>query len=240
MNLKSQKISITIPAYNEEKTIESVVKNAISSVSKTSSSYEILLVDDGSIDNTLQEMHNLKKKFKNKIRIIHHIKNKGFTGALKSCYENAKGDLIFLGPADGQFDYSELNLFFDKISHNDIVVAFRTLNEENLYRKINSYLFHLLSRFLFNIKLKEFSTCMLYTKKVRDSISIQASSSSAFFLPEFFYKAIQSGYSIGQVPIHFYRRKAGEQKGGSPKVIINTLAEMAKFWLNIHFKTRKK
>lgn len=240
MNIETKKISITIPAYNEEKTIESVVKNAISSVSKISSNYEILLVDDGSIDGTYLIMKKLKTNFKGKIRIIRHTKNKGFSGALKACYKNAKGDLIFQGPADGQFDYSELNLFIDKISHNDIVVAYRILNEENLYRKINSYLFHLLSRFLFNIKLKEFSTCMLYTKKVRDSISIQASSSSAFFLPEFFYKAIQKGYSIGQVPIHFYRRKAGKQKGGSHKVIINTLAEMAKFWLYIHFKTRMK
>lgn len=236
MHLKNAKISITIPAYNEEKTIESVVKNAVSSVSKLLSKYEILLVDDGSGDNTLQKMTELKKKFKNKIRIIHHKKNKGFSGALKSCYNNADGDLIFLGPADGQFDYSELKIFLNKIPQHDIVVAHRIVNEETLYRKINSYLFHLLSRILFNIRLKEFSTCMLYSKKVRDSITIQAHPSSALFLPEFFYKAIQKDYSIGQVPIHFYKRKGGKQKGGSPKVIINTLIEMTKFWLSIRFK----
>src|SRR3990167_7722263 len=236
MNLKNKIISITIPAYNEEKTIELVVKNAISSVSKISPKYEILLVDDGSIDNTLKIMADLKRKFKDKIRIIHHSKNKGFTGALKSCYENAKGDLIFLGPADGQFDYSELNLFTKEIPHYDIVAAYRIFNEESLYRKINSYLYHLLSRILFNLKLKEFSTCMSYSKKVRDSITIHAHPASALFLPEFFYKAIQNNYSIGQVPIHFYRRKCGKQKGANPKVIINTLVEMIKFWLYIRFK----
>lgn len=240
MNLKNKKISITIPAFNEEKTIESVVKNAIDSVSGISSNYEILLVDDGSVDSTFQMMKKLERKFKGKISIIHHTKNKGFSGALKSCYENAKGDLIFLGPADGQFNYNELKNFIKEVEKKDIVVAYRQINEESRYRKINSYLFHLLSRILFGIKLKEFSTCMVYSKKVRDSITIQASPSSALFLPEFFYKAIQEGYSIGQVPIHFYKRKGGKQKGSSPKVIINTLVEMTKFWLYVRFKTAYK
>lgn len=236
MNIRNQKISVTIPAYNEEKTIKKVVESAISSVSKISHKFEIVLVDDGSSDNTLKIMTEIKRRHGNCIRIIHHSQNQGFSGALKSCYQNAKGDLIFLGPADGQFDYSELNLFVNEIAHNDIVVAYRIFNEESRYRKLNSYLFHLLSRILFNIRLKEFSTCMLYSKKVRDSITIQARPSSALFLPEFFYKAIQNGYSIGQVPIHFYRRKGGKQKGSSPRVIISTLSEMAKFWLYIKFK----
>lgn len=240
MNIKNKKISVTIPAYNEEKTIKLVVKKAIQSASKIFSKYEILLVDDGSTDNTLSEMNELKNKFKNKIRIIHHAKNKGFSGALISCYKNAKGDLMFLGPADGQFDYSELGLFVKKISNCDIVVSYRIFNEESLYRKINSYLFHLLSRILFNIKLKEFSTCMLYSERVRDTIVINANPSSAFFLPEFFYKAIQRGYLIGEVPTHFYKRKGGKQKGGSPKMIANTLIEMIKFWLYIHLKINKK
>lgn len=230
-----KKISITIPAYNEEETIKQVVENAISEVIKITSRYEILLVDDGSTDKTSVIMDGLKKKYAGKIRIVRHVKNKGFTGALKSCYENARGDWIFLGPADGQFNYSELELFVDKISINDIIVAYRILNEETLYRKINSFLFHLLSRILFSIKLKEFSTCMLYSKEVRDSISIQSRTSSALFLPEFFYKALKKGYRIDQVPIHFYKRKGGKQKGSSPKVIINTLLEMTKFWLYIRF-----
>lgn len=239
MTIENRKISITIPAYNEEKTIKTVVEKAIQSASKIFSRYEILLVDDGSTDNTLDEINKLKNKFRNKIRIIHHGKNKGFSGALISCYKNAKGDLIFLGPADGQFDYSELDLFVKKISQCDIVAAYRISNEENLYRKINSLLFHLLSRILFNIKLKEFSTCMLYSKKVRDTIAINASPASALFLPEFFYKAIQKGYLVGEVPIHFYKRKGGKQKGGSPKMIVNTLIEMFKFWLYIRLKTNK-
>lgn len=231
--LTNKKISITIPAYNEEKTIESVIKNALSSVSKLTNKYEILLVDDGSTDETSKIIDNFKKNLGNKINIIHHKKNTGFTGAMLSCYKNAKGDLIFLGPADGQFDYRELKLFVKEIKKKDIVVSYRAINEEKLYRKFYSFSYHLISKILFGIKLKEFSTCILYTKKVRNSIVIRADPFSALFLPEFIYKSIRKGYIIGEVPIHFYQRKGGTQKATNIKMIIKTLLEMGSLWIDI-------
>lgn len=230
--LTNKKISVTIPAYNESGTIEKVSKNALSSVSLLSNRYELLLVDDGSTDETLKVMERLKKKFKSKINIIHHEKNMGFTGAIRSCYENAKGDLIFLGPADGQFNYSELERFVKKIENNDIVVAYREINEERISRKFYSFFYHLISRLLFGIKLREFSSCILYTKKVRDSIVIHADSFSCLFLPEFIYKAMKEGYRIGQVPIHFYKRKSGIEKATNVKMVIKTLSEMCSLWFN--------
>lgn len=229
----NKKISVTIPAFNEEATIEQVVINARSAVKELSPNYELLLVNDGSTDRTGAIMISLARKFGDSMKIINHKKNMGFSGAMKSCYTNASGDLIFLGPADGQFDYSELKLFIEKIKNNDIVVAYRAINEEKIYRKFYSFFYHLISKLLFGIKLKEFSSCILYTKKVRDSIVIQADSFSCLFLTEFIYKAIRKGYRIGQVPIHFYRRKSGTQKATNFRMIIKTLSEMCILWVNI-------
>lgn len=231
--LTNKKISVTIPAFNESETIEKISINALSYASSLSNKYELLLVDDGSTDKTLQIMKELKKKFKNKVNIIHHEKNLGFTGAMRSCYENAKGDLIFLGPADGQFDYSELKVFIEQIKNNDIVVAYRKVNEESIQRKFYSLFYHLISKFLFGIRLREFSSCILYTRKVRNSITIQANPFSCLFLTEFIYKSMKKGYKIGQVPIHFYKRKGGTQKATNFKMITKTLSEMCILWINI-------
>lgn len=233
--LKDRKISITIPAFNEEATIEEVCSNAIVSVSKISRNYELVLVDDGSKDGTGKIMDNLKRKFKDKVKVVHHKKNLGFSGAIKSCYENASGDYIFLGPADGQFDYSQLKLFTDELVKNkrDIVVAYRRVNEESLLRKFSSFWFHFLSRLFFGIKLKEFSSCILYTKKVRDSIKIEAHPFSGLFLSEFMHKAIKKGYNFGQVPISFLKRKGGKAKGANLRMILKTLQEMFRFWWEI-------
>lgn len=231
--LTNKKIAITIPAHNEDETIEFVAKNALESVKKITSRYELLLIDDGSTDKTGAIIDRLKASNPSKIRVIHNLKNKGFTGVMKSCYNNAQGDLIFLGPADGQFDYQELSLFAKAITDNDLVVAYRVMNEETFQRKFYSFFFHLLSKILFDIKLREFSTCIMYRKKVRDSISINSNDYSCLFLPEFIYKATKKGFKIGQVPIHFYKRKGGMQKGTNLRMILRTLMEMIKFYLEI-------
>lgn len=231
--LTSKKVSITIPAFNEEKTIEQVTLNALLSISKLAKDYEILLINDGSNDKTGKIIDSLKRKYKDKIRVINHAKNLGFSGAMKSCYENANGDYIFLGPADGQFDYSQIELFLEKIPESDIVVAFRVKNEESIRRKVNSFFFHLVAKVLFGIPLKEFSSCILYSKTVRNSIKINAASNSCLFLPELMYKAMEKKFKFAQVPINFYKRKGGVAKGSHIKMILETLSEMLRFWFEI-------
>lgn len=232
---REESISITIPALNEEKTIEKVCRDAVHAVSKITKNYEVLLVDDGSTDSTGKIMDKLKKEFRGKIYVIHHNKNKGFTGVMKTCYSNAKNNLIFLGPSDGQFDYSELKSFISAIRGNDFAVAYRVVNKERLIRKINSFFFHLLSRLLFGIKLKEFSSCIMYTKKVRDSIQITSNDSSCLFLPELIFKANRNKYKFAEVPIHFYKRQYGRANGSDIKIILYTLKEMVKFWFSTKF-----
>lgn len=228
-----ESISITIPAYNEEQTLKRVFHNALSSVSKLTNDYEIVLVNDGSIDTTGRIMDSIKKRYARKIVVVHHEKNKGFSGAMKSCYANASKDLIFLGPADGQFDYNEVAKFVKKIKTKDIVVAYRVVNKERFYRKINSFFFHLLARVLFGITLREFSSCIMYRKRVRDSITITANPFSCLFLPEFIYKAKRMEFRFGETPIHFYARAGGVQKGTNLRVILKTLWEMFIFWWKI-------
>ena len=178
-------------------------------------------------------MDQLAKKYGKKIRVIHNSANKGFSGAMKTCYDNANGDIIFLGPADGQFDYSQIGLFVSEIKNKDFIVAYRAINEEKFYRKINSFAFHLFSRILFGITFKEFSSCILYTREVRDSIKIESHPFSCLFLIELIYKSMQMNYRFGQVPIKFDKRKGGVAKGSNPKMIIRTLREMIRFWFDI-------
>lgn len=232
---KHKKIVITIPAYNEETTIERVVRNVIQELSKFTNNFYILIVNDGSFDKTAQVIEQLKKKYKNRIEVVHHRKNKGFSGAMKTCYERAKGDLIFLGPADGQFNYSQVKLFVNELEKNkrDIVTAYRVINEEKITRKISSFVFHLIAKVLFGIKLKEFSSCILYTRRLRDSISIQAHPVSCMFLPELIYKSMKKKYIFGEVPIRFEKRKGGQANGANYKMVIKTLNEMFRFWWDI-------
>lgn len=236
--IEAESISISIPAFNEEKTIENTVKEAIFNVSKITKDYEIVLVDDGSKDKTGKIMDALSKKNK-KIRVYHHTKNKGFTGVMKTALYSAKKHLVFLAPADGQFDFKELVKFTEAIKGYDVALGYRVIKEEGLLRRINSWGFHLFSKYLFGIPFKEFSSVFLWRRRVIESIGINADDRSGMFLTEFFYKAIKKKCKFAEVPIVWRKRAGGKAKGTNLLMIAKTFLAMAKFWLETHLLNRE-
>jgi len=227
-----ESISITIPAFNEEETIELVVKDALVAVKKLTSNFEIVLVNDGSTDKTGKIIDRLAKKNK-KIRAIHHKKNKGFTGAMKTSVYSAKKEFVFLAPADGQFDFRELVRFREAIKGHDGAIGYRETRDENLVRKFNSWAFHFLVKMIFNLPFKEISSVFMWRRQVIKSIDIISEDRSAMFLPEFFYKAVLKKYKFAQVPVHWHPRAGGETKGASPIVMVKTVWGMVKLRLKM-------
>lgn len=223
--MKVSSLTIAIPAYNEEASVSSVIEDALQMGARISTKFQLLLVDDGSTDKTLTIMQEKAKIHKN-ITIIKHLTNKGFSGAIKSCYRESLHEWIFLAPADGQISMDILPRFIELTPQADVIVGFRTTNPEPLSRKINSYIFHRLYRLLFGVKLKEISTAILWKKTILDSISISANDRSALIQPEVIYKAWKSGAIFKQVGFPYCIRKGGVPKGSDPTMIVITLKEM--------------
>lgn len=238
-NLENNSLSVVIPAFNEAETIKTVVDNASKVLKTLKIDYEIVCVNDGSIDKTGKIIDDLAKKDKH-IRTVHHTQNRGFTGAMRTSFQNAREHLVFLAPADGQFDFEELPKFLEAIKGYDVAIAYRVKNEDyegNLIRKINTWGFHWLSRTLFDIHLKEFSTVSMWRRRVLHSIEIKSEDRSAMMLPELIHKALRKKYKFTQVPINWYFRKGGKAKGVGVKTIIKTLQGMLKLWYNLKFRS---
>lgn len=227
--VEGESISVVMPAYNEEESVERVVNQAIIELKKISKNFEVVVVDDGSQDSTGEILDRLAKKNK-RIRVIHHKKNKGFTGAILSCYKSAKKHLVFLAPADGEFDFGELKNFIDAIRGFDVAVGYRVGSTRSVYRKFNSKGFHLLTRIFFGIKFKEISAVILWRKPILDELSVGSNESAALIEPELIYQALKRGYKFTEVPFHFTARIAGKSKGAGIRMIIMTFIEMFKFW----------
>ncbi|MEK7616887.1 MAG: glycosyltransferase family 2 protein [Patescibacteria group bacterium] len=233
--MKTDSISVVIPAFNEEETIKDVVRDATLILKKLKVDYEIVLVNDGSTDNTgkiIDKLAHSKKVFAH-----HHKKNKGFTGAMKTAFASAHKHWIFLAPADGQFDFSELPKFIEAIRGHDVATGYRVSNEERVSRKIKAIIFHLpylfLNRKLLRINLREFSTVSLWRERVVQSIEIESEDRSAMFLPEVISKAMKQKYSFVEVPINWRGRKGGKAKGTSLLVAIKSLFGILRLWYTI-------
>jgi len=125
-------LSVVIPCFNEEENLIPVISELNNEIEKNiGGSFEILIINDGSTDNSLTVLESLKKNFGN-VKFISHETNKGFGAALKTGFTASKGDYVTFFPADGEIPPQEVS----KISAMTIGKGFVTTKRirENVYK----------------------------------------------------------------------------------------------------------
>lgn len=221
-------ISVVFPAYNEEDNIEKAVYSARLVLNTLCDNYEIIIVNDGSQDNTGKIIDRLASVDR-RIKVIHHQANIGYGGALQSGFINSQKDLVCLIAADSQYNIEELKKLLLLIDEADIVVGYRIARKDPLYRIINAKLYNLLIQTLFRLDLKDINCGFkLFKRKIFDEIQIE--SKGALIDAEILAKAKKKGYRIKQIGIHHYPRVAGKQTGARLGVIIRMFVELLKLW----------
>jgi|SRR3989344_1439144 len=219
---KVEELSVFLPAYNEEQNILKVIKNVKEVLKKIAKNYEIIVIDDGSVDNTAQKAKEIPQ-----VRLISHSKNLGYGAALKTGFYNAKYKLISFMDSDLQFDFKEINKFLDYIEDYDLVIGFRKNRADNLVRKLNARTYSLLLNLLFNLNVHDVDCGFKLVKKdIFKVISLQ--SNGALVSAELLIKARKNGFKIKEVEVNHFPRIAGKQTGANPKVILKTFLEIAK------------
>lgn len=229
---KVPELSLFLPAYNEADNIKKTVLDADKVLKKVARKYEILVIDDGSKDNTGAIVKSLIKKNKN-VRLITHKPNRGYGGAFKSGLYGARYQLVSFIDSDGQFDYSEITKFIPLLKDNDLVIGYRIKRQDNFFRVLNANLWKLWMWFLFGLWVKDIDCAFKVIKKpVIDSITL--TTESALTSAEFLIRVRQAGYKLAEVGVHHYPRTAGEQTGANPKVIFKAFAQSLRLWYHMN------
>jgi len=229
MNLR-YKISLVMPAYNEEESIERAIKTSVDFLSAFASDYEIIIVNDASCDSTGQ-IADKYAYFNPNIKTIHNKDNLGSGRSLFLGVKRAQYDFILTNFADLPFDIKELPAALALLGERDIdfVVAMRKNRKANsLYRKITSLANYWLIRLLFNLKVSDFQFVQIYKKKVIEQMDVR--SYGTFAAPELIIRALDKGFKMKEYNAVFHPRLSGSAKCGSPRIILQTLSEMVMFW----------
>lgn len=230
-------LSVFFPAYNEEKNIENTVTKA-EQVLKTLKlvAYEIIIINDGSKDNTGKIADELAKN--ENIKVIHHNPNKGYGEALKSGFYNAKYDWIVFTDSDGQFDFSEVTNFIEKQEESgaDLVIGYYKKRQVGFLTKITTKLFWEPVVFiLFGFRVKDIDCAFkLISKKVIDTIPRLEATRGAFISSELLVKVKRAGFKIVEIGITHHERKLGWGTSRSLSVIINSYLDLLKLWWKLH------
>ena len=222
------KLSIFFPAYNEEANLKWTVDGAIPTIKKYAKRYEIIIVNDGSKDKTLEMALGLAKKYPF-VRVINHKVNRGYGGALQSGLYGAKYPWIVFTDADGQFDFGELSVFLKEQQKTgaDLVIGYYLKRQVSLIRKLGSFAWQVAVWLLFGLRVRDIDCGFkLIRKEVVDKISKLESERGPFITSELLIKAKRKGYKIVEVGVHHYPRMAGKATGASLKVIWSGFADL--------------
>jgi glycosyltransferase involved in cell wall biosynthesis len=232
-------ISAVLPAYNEEENIETATKRLADVLRALNfRDWEIIVVDDGSVDQTGKMADRLAEEDPGHIRVFHHNPNRGYAEALKTGFTNAQYQLIFYTDSDNQFDVREITSLLPLIENADIVNGFRIYRFDPLTRLVLSWGFNLLVRVMFRIKVRDIDCAFkLFRREVFDKVTIE---SRKFFVDaEVLAKARYFGFRMAEVGVRHYPRPAGRSTVRASHIPA-TLMELARIWINIYSKPRGK
>jgi len=222
------KIIITLPAYNEEETIGDMIHEIKQTIDKTDYEYEIIVVNDGSTDNTLNIAKNAGAL------VYSHPYNYGLAEAFRTEMEKAlehKADIIVHIDSDGQYTSEEIPKLIDPIINKecDIVLGSRfagTIEEMSLIKKIGNKLFSKAISQITGIKITDGQTGFrAFTKEVAEKINII---STHTYTQEQIIKAVRNKFKVKEVPIYFAKRRADKSR-----LMSNPFEFAFKAWVNL-------
>jgi len=214
-------ISVIIPAYNEELSIDKVLKNIETLVS--GNGWEVIVVDDGSTDKTA----DIIKKHKY-VRLIKHPYNKGYGAAIKTGINNSHSDLILTIDADNQHSPQDIKSLIAGLEEYDLVIGARGKDtKSNFFRNCGNFILRRLASFLVNVNIPDLTSGFRAFRRKKilnfmhlypNGFSISATSTLAF---------ISAGYNVKFIPVRMNSRTRGS------KSQIKLFSDGCKFFLLI-------
>ncbi len=218
------RVSVVLPAYNEELNIEQAVREVAAAAERLFAEHEVIVVDDGSRDGT-RRLAQAIAQHDSRVRVISHAVNRGYGEALRTGFLASRLDFVFFTDADLQFDIREIELFLPYAGTVDVVAGFRTNRQDPLTRRLMAYGWNLLVRVLFYVPVRDIDCAFkLFDRRVLADVDIE--SVGAMVNTELMVKLARRGASVVEIGVTHRPRRAGQARGASFGVIATAFREV--------------
>ena len=233
MNVSIKSLSIFFPAYNDAQSIPRLIKKADATARKITSDYELIVVNDGSADNTQEVLEKLKRKYR-RLKIVRHGKNKGYGGALISGFRSSTKEWVFYTDGDGQYDPTELLKLAKKVGPTvDVVNGYKKGRSDAKHRVFLGSLYNKLLHHIYPIPISDID-CDFRLIRNKCMKKIHLNSQSGHICLELVTKLARIGAHFADIPVTHYERKYGRSEFFRVPHLIKTLQDHALFF----FQTR--
>jgi glycosyltransferase involved in cell wall biosynthesis len=219
-------ISLVLPAYNEEENIEPVIAEATPALAAIADDYEIIIVDDGSRDETAAVATRSAASDAH-VRLVRHPVNRGFGASVFSGFTSAVKDWILYTDADRQFVLSELSRFVPLMDQADLIAGYRAPRRDPFLRVLYGKGWSMLCTLVFGYTVRDVDCGFkLLRRDMVDKLAGSIQSRGATFSIEWLVRAKRAGYRFAELPVSHRPRVAGSQTGAKIRVITRAFREL--------------
>jgi glycosyltransferase involved in cell wall biosynthesis len=236
-------LSVFFPAYNDAGTIASLVITSVKVAATLTGDFEVIVVNDGSKDDTGRILDELARLYPDRVRIVHHETNRGYGGALRSGFATASKDLVFYTDGDAQYDPAEMTLLWQKMADDvDWVNGWKMSRSDPLHRIIIGRLYHHMVKILFGLKVRDVDCDFrLMRRRIFDVVRLEKN--SGVICLEMMKKFQDAGFRVAEQPVHHYHRAYGRSQFFNFPRIYRTAIDVMKLWWMLvirkaHLKSR--
>jgi glycosyltransferase involved in cell wall biosynthesis len=225
-------LSVFFPAYNDGGTIASLVIRAVQVASRLTSDFEVIVVNDGSSDATPEIVDELARTYP-QVRVVHHPRNRGYGGALRSGFAAATKDLIAYTDGDAQYDPAELEVLWNRLTPDaDMVTGWKIARSDPWHRIIIGRIYHYTVKLLFGLRVRDVDCDFrMMRREIFDRVKLEHD--TGVICLEMMRKIQDAGFRVVEVPVHHYHRTHGQSQFFNFRRVFWTGVDVLKLWIRL-------
>ena len=221
------------PAYNDAPSLPGLISKTFAVLAENVDDFEVIVVNDGSYDNTCEVLTDLQNQFGSRLRVITHPQNRGYGGALRSGFAAATRELVFYTDGDSQYDVNEIPKLLELMRPDvGLVNGYKLQRNDPWHRIFIGNVYNRFARFLFRIKIRDVDCDFrLIRRKLLDEIHL--TSTSGTICVELVRKLELSPYRTVEVGVHHYPRLYGRSQFFRLRSLLTTFYQLTRLYIRV-------
>ena len=230
---KFPSLSVFFPAYNDAPSLPVLVRKTFAVLERHVADYEVIVVNDGSYDDTGKVLEELRREFAPRMRVETHAQNRGYGGALRTGFASATKEFVFYTDGDSQYDVEELpRLLTLATPTTGLVNGYKLERHDPRHRVWIGAAYNYCARLMFRIRIRDIDCdYRLIRRSLLDSIHL--TSTSGTICVELVRKIELSGCEVRETGVHHYPRLYGRSQFFRLRSLAITFSQLLRLWVRL-------
>ncbi len=226
-------LSVFFPAYNDAPSLPDLIARTFEVLQALSEDFEVIVVNDGSSDDTGDVIRKLQLRYGERLRLITHPRNLGYGAALRSGFQAARKELVFYTDGDGQYDVAELPLLVAQLGkYTDFVNGYKLKRHDPLHRVWIGNVYNSMARMLFGIAIRDIDCDFrLIRRHILAQLSLESTSGTVCV--ELVRKLELAGWKSVEVGVHHYPRRHGRSQFFRVRSLLSTACQLVRLYAGL-------